>query len=140
MRALLVIGLAACLAPPAFADAVVAVRTLRPGTVITEAMVRLDPNRDAAPGEVAAVVGQELRVLVSKDRVIEPGFLAAPTLVARNQLVTLVFERAALRIETQGRALTAGGAGQVIRVMNNSSRATVAGRVAPDGSVIVEQN
>ncbi|MFH5772736.1 flagellar basal body P-ring formation chaperone FlgA [Paracoccus sp. NGMCC 1.201697] len=125
---------------PALADAVVATQTLRPGARITAQMVAVDPAQDSAITNPEDVIGQEARVLVSKGRAIPPEALAAPTLVARNQIVTLVYRKSALRIETEGRALTAGGAGQIVRVMNNSSRATVAGRIAPDGSVIVEQN
>ena len=42
-----------------------------------------------------------------------------------------------LRILTEGRALARGGVGDVIRVMNLSSRTTVSGRIAADGSVHV---
>ena len=40
---------------------------------------------------------------------------------------------------TLGRALGAGGEGDVIRVMNISSRATLMARVNADGSVTVAQ-
>ena len=53
--------------------------------------------------------------------------------------MTLAYESAALRIETEGRALGAGGEGDVIRVMNISSRATLMARVNADGSVTVAQ-
>ena len=59
--------------------------------------------------------------------------------VKRNQIVTLAYEKAALRIEAEGRALGAGGIGEVIRVMNSTSRVTVSGRIAADGTVVVEQ-
>jgi flagellar basal body P-ring formation protein FlgA len=42
-----------------------------------------------------------------------------------------------LAITTEGRALARGGAGDVIRVLNLSSRNTVTGRVQPDGAVSV---
>jgi len=138
MRVLLALSLVLPL--PALADAVVAARVLRPGTLLTADLVQRDPTQDGVIGDVGQILGQEVRVLVSKGRVIEPAFLAAPTLVARNQIVTLVYERAALRIEAEGRALNAGGAGQMIRAMNNASRATVSGRIAPDGTVLVDAN
>ena len=57
----------------------------------------------------------------------------------RNQVVTLRYERAGLSIETEGRALGAGGEGDVIRVMNLSSRATLMARINADGSATVAQ-
>lgn len=130
-----------CLLPlPALADAVVATRTLRAGTVISAADVTIALDLNGAVTQTAQVIGQELRVLVSEGRPIDPTFLAAPTVIARNQLVTIAYERSSLRIEAEGRALTAGSVGQMIRVMNNSSRITVMGRIAPDGSVIIAQN
>lgn len=125
---------------PAMADAVVAAHTLRAGTLLTEADVVLVADQTGGISDIGQVVGQQLRMMVSQGRPIEPGFLSAPVLVERNQIVTLAFERDALRIEAEGRALGPGSVGQVIRVMNNSSRVTLSGRVAADGSVIIGQN
>ncbi|MDF3856309.1 flagellar basal body P-ring formation chaperone FlgA [Paracoccus sp. P2] len=122
------------------AGSVVANRTLPAGTVIAAGDVSLVPDQPGGIEEIAAVLGQQLRVMVYQGRRIAPSTLTAPTLVGRNQIVTIAYEKAALRIEAEGRALSAGSAGQVIRVMNNASRVTVSGRVAADGTVIVRQN
>ncbi|RDD94260.1 flagella basal body P-ring formation protein FlgA [Paracoccus pantotrophus] len=122
------------------AGSVVANRTLPAGTVIAAGDVSLVPDQPGGIEEIAAVLGQQLRVMVYQGRRIDPSTLTAPTLVGRNQIVTIAYEKAALRIEAEGRALSAGSAGQVIRVMNNASRVTVSGRVAADGTVIVRQN
>lgn len=124
----------------ALAGSVVANRTLPAGTVIAAGDVTLVPDQQGGIEELAPVLGQQLRVMVYQGRRIDPSALTAPTLVGRNQIVTIAYEKAALRIEAEGRALSAGSAGQVIRVMNNASRVTVSGRVAPDGTVIVRQN
>ncbi len=135
------LALALALLPlPVLADAVVAARTLRPGTVIAPGDVVIAADRNGALSQVDQVIGQELRVLVSEGRPIEPAFLGAPTVVERNQPVTIAYEKANLRIQAEGRALSAGSIGQVIRVMNNASRVTVSGRIAPDGTVIIGQN
>lgn len=120
------------------ADEIAAARTLTAGTVLAEAdlIVRTSPQSGLAPADA---VGRQLRVAVYEGRPITRGQLAAPTLVTRNQLVTLAYEHAALRIETEGRALGAGGEGDVIRVMNLSSRATLTARINADGSVSVAQ-
>ncbi|MBT0778288.1 flagellar basal body P-ring formation chaperone FlgA [Paracoccus sp. pheM1] len=122
------------------AGSVVANRTLPAGTVIAAGDVTLVPDQQGGIEDLAPVLGQQLRVMVYQGRRIDPSALTAPTLVGRNQIVTIAYEKAALRIEAEGRALSAGSAGQVIRVMNNTSRVTVSGRVAPDGTVIVRQN
>ncbi|NIR43626.1 MAG: flagella basal body P-ring formation protein FlgA, partial [Gemmatimonadetes bacterium] len=40
-----------------------------------------------------------------------------------------------IEIMTEGRALQRAAVGETIRVMNLSSRTTVSGQVAPDGSI-----
>lgn len=120
------------------ADEITAAQTLPAGTVLTEAdlIVRTSAEAGLTPADA---VGRQLRIAVYEGRPITRSQLAAPTLVARNQLVTLAYEHAALRIETEGRALGAGGEGDVIRVMNLSSRATLTARINADGSVSVAQ-
>ena len=137
MRLLLALML---LPVPALADAVVAAHTLRAGTLLSEADVVLAAGQTGSIGDISQVVGQQLRMMVSAGRPIEPTNLAAPTLVERNQIVTIAYQRATLRIEAEGRALGPGSVGQTIRVMNNNSRVTVSGRVAADGSVIIGEN
>jgi len=124
----------------ALAGPVVATRTLPAGTVISAADVTIAEGQAGGPQDIAQVLGQQLRVMVYQGRRIDPSALTAPTLVGRNQIVTIAYENSSLRIEAEGRALSAGSVGQIIRVMNNASRVTVSGRVAPDGTVIVQQN
>lgn len=120
------------------ADELTAVRNLPAGTILTEADVALAPSPriGLTPAEA---VGKQLRTAAYQGRPIQAGQLASPTLVSRNQVVTLAYESPALRIETEGRALGAGGAGDVIRVMNIASRATLSARINPDGTVTVAQ-
>lgn len=121
------------------ADEITAARTLPAGTVLTEADLVVSPS--ARVGLTPAdALGKQLRVAVYPGRPIIAAQLAAPTLVSRNQLITLAYENAALRIETEGRALGAGGAGDVIRVMNLSSRATLMARINSDGTATVAQH
>lgn len=125
---------------PGLAGALLATRTLPAGTVIAAADVAPSAEADGVTADVAQVIGLQLRVMVYQGRKIDPSLLTAPTLVDRNQIVTIAYEKSALRIEAEGRALSAGSVGQVIRVMNSASRVTVSGRVAPDGTVVVAQN
>lgn len=123
---------------PAAADSVVATRTLRAQTVI----VPEDLNLVAAdlPGALtdpAAAYGLETRVAIYAGRPVREEDIGQPTLVQRNQLVTLIYVSAALAISTEGRALARGSEGEVVRVLNLASRTTISGRVGPDGAVYV---
>jgi flagella basal body P-ring formation protein FlgA len=82
-------------------------------------------------------VGMEARVAIYAGRPVRAQDLGAPALVERNQLVPLIYLSGGLAISTEGRALARGAAGEVIRVMNLSSRNTVNGRVGPDGAIYV---
>lgn len=122
----------------ALADDLVATRNLPAGTILTAADVTVAASPRPGPA-LADALGHELRTAVYQGRPIQAGQLISPTLVARNQLVTVAYENAALRIETEGRALGAGGAGDVIRVMNLVSRATLIARINADGTLTVAQ-
>ena len=135
MRVLLFLAL---MPASALADDLAAARTLPAGTILAaeDVVVTPSPRAGLAPAEA---IGRQLRTAVYKGRPISKGQLTTPTLVSRNQLVTLAYENAALKIETEGRALGAGGEGDVIRVMNLGSRATLMARINADGSVTVAQ-
>ncbi|HQU69671.1 MAG TPA: flagellar basal body P-ring formation chaperone FlgA [Albidovulum sp.] len=137
MRGLLCI--AACLAGPAAADTVVALRSLQARTVIGAGDVALKSGTVAgAATRLEDVIGREMLVAVFKDRPVFVRNAGAPTLVERNQIVPLVFTLGTLVISAEGRALGRGGEGDLIRIMNTASRATVTGLVMPDGSVSVK--
>ncbi|QHQ36451.1 flagellar basal body P-ring formation chaperone FlgA [Algicella marina] len=83
------------------------------------------------------VIGREARVTLYPGRPIRRGDVGAPAVVERNQVVPLRYATGGLFIETEGRALARAGVGDLIRVMNITSRTTVTGRVAPDGTIEV---
>lgn len=123
----------------ACAESIVAARTIRAHSVLTAEDISLVP--EALPGAVsdpAAIIGLEARVTLYQGRAIRPDQLGPSASVDRNQLVTLAYRSAGITILAEGRALARGGTGDVIRVMNNSSRTTVSGVIAPDGSVMVQ--
>ncbi|MCA0270494.1 MAG: flagellar basal body P-ring formation protein FlgA [Proteobacteria bacterium] len=136
-----VLCIAACLAGPAAADTVVALRSLQARTVIAAGDVTLKPGTVAgAATRLEDVIGRETLVAVFKDRPVFAQNAGAPTLVERNQIVPLIFTSGTLLISAEGRALGRGGEGDLIRIMNTASRATVTGMVMPDGSVSVRPN
>jgi flagella basal body P-ring formation protein FlgA len=126
------------MAGPTLADSVVATRTLRAQTVIGPGDVAVvDTQLAGALSDPEDAFGLETRVAIYAGRPVRPGDLGAPTLVQRNQVVTLIYQAGGLAISTEGRALEAGAAGETVRVMNLASRSTVAGRIGQDGTIHV---
>lgn len=128
----------ALVAPPALADIVVATRTIRANTLIGPGDVAATPGESGGfLSDPIEAVGRESRVTLYAGRPVRPGDIGAPALIERNQIVTLNFISNGLSISADGRALDRAGAGDRLRVMNLSSRTTVIGEVAEDGSVHV---
>ncbi len=128
------------LANRAAADTVLAARTIRPGTVITARDLIIKPGDIAGmASKPEQLIGAEARVSLYAGRPIALADTGPPALVERNQIVALVFQRNGLRISAEGRSLSRAGVGDVVRVMNLSSRTTVSGKVMPDGRVMVSE-
>lgn len=126
------------LAVAARAEVVVPARIIRAQEVIGADLLRMKEGEPA--GFIATpeeAVGLEARVALYPDRPIRPEDLVPPALVARNQIVELVYQRGGLSISAEGRALERAAAGATIRVMNTLSRTTVSARVLHDGRLEV---
>ena len=130
-----------CLLPfPALADAVVTNRVIKAGQVIEAqdiSIVQADiPGAITDPAQIA---GQEARVALYPGRPIRDGQVGPPAIVDRNQVVPLSYVTPTMSISTSGRALDRGGVGDLIFVLNLSSRNRVQGTIMPDGSVRVSR-
>ncbi|WP_410218785.1 flagellar basal body P-ring formation chaperone FlgA [Paracoccus sp. (in: a-proteobacteria)] len=135
MRALVL--LLALLPGAALAGGLGAARTLPAGSIIEAGDLRvIDTDR---PGltDPSAAIGMQTRITLYEGRPLHANMLQPPRIVGRNQIVRLSYLRGALRIDTEGRALDDGAAGDRIRVMNMGSRSTVTAQVMPDGSLAV---
>ncbi len=122
----------------ALADVIVPARTIRAREIINpEDLVRKSGDINGAISNPKLIIGQEARVVLYAGRPIRPGDLRPPAIVARNDLVTLIFLRGSLRISTEGRALGRGSVGENIRAMNLTSRVTVSGTIQANGSIEV---
>lgn len=123
----------------AVAEIVVPIRTIRAKEVIVASDLEVKASSVAgAVQNLSDLVGQEARVALYPGRPIRSSDIGPPAIVDRNDLVTLVFDRVALSITAEGRALGRGAAGERIRVMNLSSRTTVTGVIRPDGQIEVK--
>ena len=120
------------------AESLVAARTIRAQHVIEPADIALVDR--AIPGALASVqaaIGMEALVILYPGRPIMAGDIAPPAMVERNQIVPIVFTRGGLTITAEARALSRGAVGDLVRVMNMSSRSTISGVVHADGFVEV---
>lgn len=128
-------------AAPVAAESLIATRVVRAQTLLsTDDVTLVAAEIPGALANPAEVLGLEARVTLYPGRAIRAADIGPPALVERNQIVTLIYSAGGLGISTEGRALARGGLGDVIRVMNLSSRAVLAAQVAPDGSLHVGSN
>ena len=136
MRNLLVLTLV--LGPPAWADVLIPLRNIRAQEIVTREDFRQEPVDVPGTWPVEdSVDGLESRVALYAGRPVRHGDLGPPALVQRNDIVTLVYARDGLQISTEGRALSRGGIGDTVRVMNLSSRTTISGWVTEQGTIEV---
>lgn len=139
IRALLV-AFGCLIAGDSLADTVVAARTIRAQEVIApEDLLLRDVDLVGGIADPNQIIGKEARVALYAGRPIRPGDIGAPSVVDRNEIIPLIFTSGGLVITTEGRALGRAGPGEVIRVMNLSSRNTVTARVDANGAAHVSR-
>ena len=125
---------------PSFSQTVTASRTIRSKSLILASDVTV--LEGTVPGtfrRADQVVGQEARSILYPGRPIRASDVGPPAIVARNEIVTMVFSSGSLVILAEGRALARGGLGDTIRVMNSTSRTTVMGVVTGPALIKVIQ-
>lgn len=123
---------------PSWAEAVVATKTIRPGSVLSLTNVALDADADnAGVDDLSVVLGQEAKTTLFAGRPVQKGDFGPPAVIERNALVELAFIHNGLTILVEGRALGRGAPGDVVRVMNLASRRTVMGEILSSGQVLV---
>ena len=123
----------------ASADIVVPNRTLPAHTIIQPAdVIAKTGDISGAVSDVNAVVGRETKRALYAGRPIALADIGEPAIIDRNGLLKLVYRTSGLRIETDGRSLDRGSAGDLVRVMNLGSRNTVTARIGEDGHAYVD--
>lgn len=135
----LVAMLAMC-ASPALSETVVAARTIPAQTLIgPEDILLRDLTMAGGESDPLLFVGMESRIALYAGRPIRVGDVGLPAVIERNQIVPLIFKRSGLIIATEGRSLGRAGPGEMVRIMNLSSRSTVTARIGADGIAYVSQ-
>lgn len=141
MRIALMLSVLALCAPAALrAETVIAAGTIRGQSLIMPTDIALVPGE--TPGALSDpqdAIGMEAAVNLYAGRPIRPGDLRPPAIIERNSLVTIRFAHGQLMIIAEGRAMDRAAAGDVLRVMNLSSRTTVTATAQAPGLVTVGQ-
>lgn len=138
MKSALVVFFASCFASHAVADSVVATRNIPANSIIGSDDIRLATAEvNGGIRSLGDARGQETRRFIYAGRPVMTRDVGPPTLIDRNQTVKLVYKVGTLTIATDGRSLDRAGVGDLVRVLNLSSRTTVSGTVTRDGTVVV---
>lgn len=119
----------------ASAQDVVVTRTLPAGSPVTSADLRA--LNEVGEAMLPGLVGLETRRNLFSGTGVTEHDLGPPTVVQRNDIVIMRLEDSVMEIRTEGRALGDGSVGELIRVMNLSSRISVVATVTGPGSVTV---
>jgi flagella basal body P-ring formation protein FlgA len=90
------------------------------------------------PKDSQDVIGKILKKDVAAGTVLTTLILDSPQVIRRGEMVTIIGENKLLLVKTKGKAEEPGRVGERIRVRNLSSDREVVGRVADNGTVIVE--
>lgn len=123
-------------------EVVVPIRALNRGEIIQATDVSIERRaRDAAGqeflGDAFSVIGKAARRSLSAGQLLRNADLQRQEVVARNEVVTVVFETPGLVLTMRGRAQEAGAQGDTINVMNIQSKKILQGTVLGPGRVSV---
>ena len=115
---------------------------LRKGTIITEDhldFIELEPHKISAhfASDPMQIIGQQARRTLYKEQPIRLSDTGPVILIKRNQDVDLFFSKNGILLKTNGRALSDGGTGERVKVMNTTSKQIVFGKVTDSGAVDV---
>ena len=105
------------------------IRTAFPIVLASLAISSAALAEEAAPEAPTEALGAEAEPV----RQIPP-----PVLVTRNSIVKMEFKLGRLSILTEGRALSQGRLGDIVKVMNLSSKNVVTGTVASESRVVIQ--
>ena len=126
-------------------DVIVPLRAINRGEIIQAADLGTERRPREGTGsdvvvETSAAIGKSARRPLASGQVMRTTDLQRQEIVARNEVVTVMYEAPGLMLSMRGRAQEAGAQGDIISVMNIQSKkilqATVigAGRVAVNGT------
>jgi flagella basal body P-ring formation protein FlgA len=123
-------------------ETIVPIRLVNRGEIIQAGDVAVERRpRDGLPGEFApdikAVVGKAARRQLQPGQILRSADLQRQEIIARNEVVTVVYESPGIQLTMRGRAQEAGAQGDLISIQNLQSRKVLQGTVIAPGRVAV---
>ncbi len=123
-------------------EVIVPSRNLNRGDIVQAGDVTIERRpRETTPQDVlsesAAVVGKAARRSLGAGQALRASDLQRQEIVARNELVTVVYEAPGLVVSMRGRAQEAGAQGDMISVQNVQSKKILQATVIGAGRVVV---
>lgn len=112
------------------------------GSVLTTGdikTVRIPVQRMGANivAQMTDVIGMQTKRALRPGQPLRSTDLKSPTLIEKGALITMTFDAPGIKLTNVGRALEAGGAGDIINVVNPRSKQTVMARVVSQNRVSV---
>ena len=123
---------------PAAADVAVLVRDVEKGELLSAGDFTIEPRPlSLARGalDVGAAAGKEALRRLRAGSTVRSGDLIRPQLVRRGEPVSINVRNGGLTITAQGKALSGGAQGDLVRVVNTATNRTLDGVVEKTGSV-----
>ena len=120
------------------AEVPVLVRDVEKGELLSADDFTVEPRPLAqARGalDVTSAAGKEALRRLRAGAIVRTGDIIRPQLVRRGEPVAITVRSAGLTITAQGRALSGGGQGDLVRVLNTATNRTLDGVVEKTGSV-----
>lgn len=119
-------------------------RQIQPGEILhandlMEIEVPVTRINRFAVTEKATLVGQEVKRMLTKGRLIMAQSVMAPRVVERGQRVKISFSDAGMNLTANGKALNDASQGEEVKVVNLSSNLSVFGIAVADGVVEVRK-
>lgn len=117
--------------------------TLNRGDVIsahdvTVMQVRADRVGDGAVTDPYALVGKQARRQIKEGEPVRANQLQTPVVVSRGDEVVIFYALKSMNLTAKGKALDAGGQGDVIRILNTKSNRTLLAKVVQPHQVVVD--
>jgi flagella basal body P-ring formation protein FlgA len=126
--------------PAAAAEVWHAARALAPGDILTRQDIEAMAPRRPVPGLIDAtrnLVGLEVKRRLRATAALTERDVGEPSAVRATQSIRVVWKRAGVTLEMEGRAMESGALGEEIRVHNPRSGRTIRAQVVAEGTAEV---
>lgn len=116
--------------------ALIASEVIPAGDIIT--LENSAPKSGELTSNDEALLGKQVRRTVYAGKPVTTANTRAPFVIKRNQNVTVKYISGALEISMTGRAMENASVGEIVSIMNASSRELVSGIVTEEGWILAQ--